>query len=420
MHRLYDIDSIIDNGMADPARQEFLPAWDPDAVLHTITAFANDIRHQGTGIIIIGAEPGKKGAASVPGLAPGEAERIMDELEDRCSLIKPCYTPAAAVHSYHGAKDVVAVIVPGDNDRPYFCPEKTSPPDLDDDSPAMICWVRRKGRTVRATAGEMEFLDAVQTLAPTDDSLNYQASEEAVDQSLLEEFLTRQGADELLEELHSDGPGEVLSAIDLVADTEAGRLPVNAALLMFSQHPERYFPNAEIRITAGGQEKIFQGPLQRQLAEALKHLESTVISTREILPEGAKAPKKIYSYPREALAEALGNAVIHRLYSPGEDSPVTVEVTPDSILITSTPGPDVTDSDLAAGRLRGDFNNNRRLPDFLAAYGLARGDGKGIQRMQKAMKDNGSNPPEFRSDVEASFITVVLPLHSSFRDPEQG
>ncbi|MBQ1491761.1 MAG: hypothetical protein IIZ39_07350, partial [Blautia sp.] len=61
--------------------------------------------------------------------------------------------------------------------------------------------------------------------------------------------------------------------------------PKNVGLLFFSMEPEKYIPCAQIDVVefpegVGGdriEEKIFKGPLHKQLREALRYIQNAVI-----------------------------------------------------------------------------------------------------------------------------------------------
>jgi hypothetical protein len=62
------------------------------------------------------------------------------------------------------------------------------------------------------------------------------------------------------------------------------------------------------------EEKIFRGPLDQQLRDALTYLRNSVIEERVTrIPRQAEA-ERIFNYPHEAPEESLVNAVYHRSY----------------------------------------------------------------------------------------------------------
>jgi ATP-dependent DNA helicase RecG len=58
-------------------RLEFKTGWNPEATLHTLCAFANDLHNWGGGYLVVGvAERDGKPVRPVVGLEPGSLDRI--------------------------------------------------------------------------------------------------------------------------------------------------------------------------------------------------------------------------------------------------------------------------------------------------------------------------------------------------------
>lgn len=74
-------------------------------------------------------------------------------------------------------------------------------------------------------------------------------------------------------------------------------------------------------------EKIFTGPLNRQLKDALNYIKNYIIKEKISKSNDKAEADRIYNYPYPAVEEALCNAVYHKSYQIGE--PVTVMITPE-------------------------------------------------------------------------------------------
>lgn len=59
------IDNLINRRIVESSRVEFNADWNPEPVLHTICAFANDIDNMGGGYIVLGVEE-KNGQPVIP------------------------------------------------------------------------------------------------------------------------------------------------------------------------------------------------------------------------------------------------------------------------------------------------------------------------------------------------------------------
>lgn len=106
----------------------------------------------------------------------------------------------------------------------------------------------------------------------------------------------------------------------LTTDANGIRRATVAGVLLCSEHPENFLPNACITATcyrgkdrASGQidAKTIGGPLNQQIAQAMN------FSIRNMQTTAHKTParEEISQYSKEALFEAIVNAVVHRDYS---------------------------------------------------------------------------------------------------------
>lgn len=85
--------------------------------------------------------------------------------------------------------------------------------------------------------------------------------------------------------------------------------------------------------------------------------------------------------------------------------------------ILSIPGPDrsiLENRVLIANRYR-----NRRIGDFLKELKMVEGRNTGVPLIVRAMQQNGSALPEFRTDEDRSFFRVILPIHPVFLHSEE-
>lgn len=76
-----NIQELISKRIIEDERIEFKASWNPEAVLHTICAFANDFHNLGGGYLIVGLEE-KDGIPVLPpvGLLPEQVDAIRKEL----------------------------------------------------------------------------------------------------------------------------------------------------------------------------------------------------------------------------------------------------------------------------------------------------------------------------------------------------
>ena len=161
-------------------------------------------------------------------------------------------------------------------------------------------------------------------------------------------------------------------------------------------------------------EKMFTGPIQYQLRDALLYIRNYVLKEQVLKQKNRPETRRIWNYPYQALEEILSNAVYHRSYQIRE--PITVRVTPDAMEVTSFPGFDrsITDADIASGHIRGRIYRNRRIGDFLKELGLIEGRNTGFPNAVAALKVNGSPPLRFEMDAQRQYLSVTIPVHPAF------
>ena len=217
---------------------------------------------------------------------------------------------------------------------------------------------------------------------------------------------------------------DIYRRMRLIACRNAHDVPRNVALLFFNENPDYYFgaPHiklAEFRDHAGAdliRERTFAGPLHEQVWEAVRNvmqLTDLLIFKRPDRPEA----DHVRAYPREAVEEALVNAVYHRSYEfPPE--PVKVYAYPNRLAITSYPGP-------VPGIERDHFRTgsmvptvparNRRVGEFLKELKLAESRGTGLRKIERAMRANGSAPPRYDFDQDRTYFSVTLPVQPRYQ-----
>jgi ATP-dependent DNA helicase RecG len=117
---------------------------------------------------------------------------------------------------------------------------------------------------------------------------------------------------------------EILTALEVANPTDAGIDLRNIALLMFSEHPERFIKYAITELVwfhssleEGSDdftEMTFTGPIWKQIQDALHYIQISIITEKVVkYPDRAKADR-FFTYPYDALEELLVNAQFHRLW----------------------------------------------------------------------------------------------------------
>ena len=197
--------------------------------------------------------------------------------------------------------------------------------------------------------------------------------------------------------------------------------PLNVGLLFFNDQPHMFFPYSQIEVVNipdptgyGMMERVFQGPIDVQLRNALDYIRSNVIAEKVFKVCGQAEAIRIKNYSYEAIEEFLSNAIYHKSYQIHE--PITVRIESNKIEITSAPGPDrsITDEDIKNFQMRTRRYRNRRIGDFLKELHLVEGRNTGIPTAIREIKKNGSPLPIFLTDEDRTFFSVIIPIHEAF------
>ncbi len=422
-----NINELINRTIVESGRVEFKSDWNPEPILHTICAFANDIDNMGGGYIVVGVEE-KAGSPVFPirGIAQNRIDGIEKKLREVCHYLEPFYQPVAEPFLFEG-KYVIVIWVSGGFARPY----KASV-SLAENRSEKRYYIRKASNTVVAAPEEEKQLYYVSSDIPFDDRPNLAAEIEDLDLGLIREHLKKTGSDLYSYSLKQD-LNRLSEDMQLVSGPLEYRKPKNVGLLMFSEHPEKYFRYARIEVVdipdprgTNMTEKIFTGPIQRQLSEALLYIKNYALKEAVIKNKDRAEADRIMNYPYAAVEEILSNAVYHRSYQIGE--PITVRITPYAMEITSFPGFDrsITDEKIKALDIRSMVYRNRRIGDFLKELKLTEGRNTGFPTAFGALRENGSEMPTFEMDPDRGYLTVKIPVHPFFcpkskaRDAEYG
>ena len=421
-----NIDDLIHQRKVERTRIEYKADWNPEPILHTITAFANDFDNMGGGYILIGVEE-ENGRPVLPlkGLDPDSLDGIQLDLLNKCNFIEPRYIPVIEPCTVDG-KEILVLWITGGEDRPYKCPEMIYSEKSRDRS-QKVYYIRKGSRTLKANSREERELIAMARDIPFDDRINYGADVTDMKPALMADYLHTVGS-ELAATALDRSTEAVGTDMQIVRGPSEYRKPLNVGLMFFNEHPENYFSYAQIEVVdkpdptgIGMTEKTFKGPLDKQLRDALAYINNYIIKEYVTKVPDSELAVRAFNWPYPAVEEALSNAVYHRSYQIHE--PITVTITPEKMEILSLPGPDrsITDENLENRVLISKRYRNRRIGDFLKELDIVEGRNTGVPLIISSMENNGSELPVFETDEERSFFMVTLPIHPLFlRRPNEA
>lgn len=410
-----NINDLINCRVVESNRVEFKSDWNPTPIIHSICAFANDIDNVGGGYIVIGVDE-KDGAPVLPvkGIAQERVDGILKELIGLCHMIEPLYNPVVEPVLFED-RYIIVIWVSGGHGRPYKAAK-----DVHSDKSTKLYYIRKFSSTIVASPEEEKELFYISTDIPFDDRPNLAAEVSDLDIGLMRAHLKEIGSS-LYEHSLSMDALNIAKDMQLVSGPPEALKPLNVGLLMFSERPEKYFRYARIEVVdipdptgTNMVEKVFTGPIQRQLSDALAFIRNYTLKEVVIKSADKAEATRISNYPYAAIEEILANAVYHRSYQ--EKEPITVRITAEAIEITSFPGFDrsISDKDIAELSIRARVYRNRRIGDFLKELKLIEGRNTGFPNAIKALKANGSGMPRFEMDEGRSFLSVTIPIHPYF------
>ncbi len=402
-----NINELINGSTVEWERIELKEGFNPEVILHTICAFANDINNWGGGYLIIGIAE-KDGRAVLPpkGLAVTSLDSIQKKIHELCHKIVPTYFPI--VEPYIEGKHILVAWTPGGENRPY----KTNKSLIRDSE--KLYYIRRLSSSAKANIQEEQQLIHLAAKIPFDDRINHHSSLQDISLSQIMIFLQEIKSD-LFQSAATIPFTELLQSMQIVRGAKEDIRPINVGLLFFSETPEKFFPYTQIEVNIyhddigdNFSEKIFKGPIHKQLRDALSYIQASVIQEYVEKIEGQAEAKRFYNYPYLAIEEALANAIYHKSYEIREPIEVNIRLDCIEILSHAGPMPPLTQDDLKKDRIVARKYLNRRIGDFLKELHLTEGKGTGIPKIRREMKKNGSKIPIFETDEDRSYFLTTL------------
>lgn len=417
----FSIEDLLNGKRIESDRLEFKAGWNPDDIYPSICAFANDFENQGGGYIIIGVEE-ENGIAKRPvkGVAEKELDAIQKSMLGFNKKIIPAYFPKTIIDRVDD-RYVLILWVPAGIQRPYKVPEHVTAKK----EKSYKYFIRYNTSSISATSEQEQELIQMAGRIPFDEQPNPVAGFEDISLVLLEEHLKATGS-KLAKQVSIRGVREILEEMKLL-EGEPERLRIkNVALMMFCEESDRFFPYMQVDIVKFPNGSVndpnnfievpsIKGSVPSIIKRTMEKLQDMVIEERITKVDYQMEAVRRFSYPYQALEEAVVNAFYHRDYMSYE--PVHIEIEPDCINIISFPGIDrsVPMEIVKKGeRFRTRVYRNRRLGEFLKELHLSEGHSTGIPTIQDELARNGSPRAVFETDEERRGLCVRIPIHPDF------
>ncbi|MBK8259251.1 MAG: hypothetical protein IPK82_42170 [Polyangiaceae bacterium] len=394
---------------------------DINDVVATLSAFANDLQNLGGGYVVCGAKE-EKDAHGFPklvrvGLTASRLKELENTVLARCrERVSPPIAPL--VEELPADSPDKRILV-------FLQPATGSAHSFRAGSDGAKHFVRVSRATLEARNGLLrDLLVRKGAMAPWDEQPCAGATVEDVDLLALRDALQRMGL--------SPPGGHVerfLSSEDALSPflpplcareplTNTLR-PRNFTMILFGAEPQRFVRSAvsvmsvypgKDRSSKTARRLDFAGTILHQFRELWRELQ---VRAATVFDKANLQKPNLEVYPPAALLEALVNAVVHRDYSAGD--PTRVTVFSDRIEILS-PGPLPTGVSLTQLRrgVAAPKWRNRSLAWFFRKLDLAQAEGQGVTTIRTAMKAAGCPPPRFM----ASEADVMCTLRANARAVE--
>jgi ATP-dependent DNA helicase RecG len=376
----------------------------PRSLLETLSAFSNT---HGGGIILLGVGD----APTFPILGVHNIDQLQSAVANMCAQeLESPVRPQFSLHNI-GGRSLLVIEVPevGTSEKPVYIKARGI----------------YHGSFIRQADGdhqltEYEVLKLLENRGQPrhDMELIEQSYEPVLDPEAIEAFINRV-------RLRSQGPISdadrvtILRSTHVIAEKEGHQMPTVAGVLMFGKMPQFFFPNLRlVFLVYPNSDPNQPGPngerylvnetiegsipsiLQRILLLLGRHLQKRTVIT------GSMEREEPWEYPREALREALANALLHRDYSPqARGSQIQVSLYPDRLTISNPGGlygtvtlDNIDQPDVQQAR-------NSALMRIAEDMGIVENRGGGVGAIIAAMRKFNLSPPVFKSTLSRFSLT---------------
>jgi ATP-dependent DNA helicase RecG len=288
-------------------------------------------------------------------------------------------------------------------------------------------YIRYLTSSVKANPEQEKELISMTDQTPFDCRANHKATFDDISPVLLEDHLRKTGS-KLAKQVRERGVEEILEDMQLLVGPMEARYIQNVALMMFCEHPEKFFGYTFVQMTLFPKGSVenpsisedypnITGSVPQMIQATMERFRNNIIREKVIKVQNQMEAVRIFNYPYQAIEEAVVNAFYHRDYMSYE--PVTIEIEPDCINIMNFPGIDrsIPEKTIAEGkRFVSRYYRNRRLGEFLKELDLSEGHSSGIPTIQEELEKNGSPRAEFFTDEDRRAMRIRIPIHPVFID----
>lgn len=403
------IETLLKGRVVEHDRVEYKTGWNPNDIIHSICAFANDYDNTNGGYIVIGVKE-ENGMPVFPleGVPKEDLDSIQQEIFQYCNQIVPRYIPRMEIIDYQNSGIFLIYLWCSAGDSgPYQAPktvylEKGMKADKN-----LKYWIRPASLTTDAKQDEISELFDKFNSVPFDDRVNRKATIDNIRRGYLEDFIKKSNSS-LIEEINNSTLEELLLAEEVADETDTELDIRNIRVLMFAEHPEKFIPGSYIELIRFNTkeaeasddfiEKTFTGPIWKQVQDALDYINTNVIEEKVVKLQGQAESERFF----------------HKSYR--EQEPVEIRIYVDSIQILNYPGLAkwINLERFAEGRIKGRKYRNRRIGELFKEIDLSEKKGTGIPKILRELKKNGSPGPEFDMDDDRTYLNTIIHIRDGF------
>ena len=322
-------------------------------------------------------------------------------------------------------KWIFVIVVRTGQQRPYKSPEHVTSKK----EKKYNYYIRYQTSSVKANSEQERELINMSDQTPFDCRANHKATFEDISPVLLEDHLRKTGS-KLAKQVRERGVEEILNDMQLLVGPPELRYIQNVAIMMFCEHPEKFFGYTYVQMTSFPKGSVenpsisedfpnITGSVLQMIQATMERFRNLIIREKVIKVPNQMEALRIFNYPYQAIEEAVVNAFYHRDYMSFE--PVTIEIEPDCINIMNFPGIDrsISEKTIAEGkRFVSRYYRNRRLGEFLKELDLSEGHSSGIPTIQEELEKNGSPRAEFFTDEDRRAMRIRIPIHLAFLEAD--
>ena len=412
-----NIEDLLNKRKIEGNRIEFKKGWNPSDIYHSLCTFANDFDNLGGGYVLVGVEQDDNGLAKRPvtGINIDAVDGILKKMVGYNNLFDPYYLPRTSVEVVDG-QQVLVIWAPSGVNRPYAIPM-----DVTAREKKMKYYVRSGSSSIESKGEVLDELREMANRVPFDERPNPEITLNDISMVLLRDYLATIGS-KLEASLFTQPLAETLEQMELMAGPTENRMIKNVAAMMFCEYPEKFFPYTQVEVVVFPErktknphnfmEKTFKGSVPHIIKQTMDYLDANFVYETVRKVSGQQEAVRFWSYPYDALEEAVVNALYHRDYLQHE--PVEITVEPDGITILNCPGPDrsIPMSAIEKGdNMKSRRYRNRRLGDFLKELDLTEGRSTGVPTIQEKLAGNGSPRATFETTEDRLTFLVHIPAH---------